>query len=82
VHTIEQFIARRRIEVGRNVSRARLRANLTQQDLADFLGCSRIHINRVERGQAELYVSQLELIAEKLEVPVEKLLGPDPLLTW
>jgi transcriptional regulator with XRE-family HTH domain len=48
--------------------------NLSQQDLADFLGFNQSYISRLETGQRKVRdVGHLRHIAERLDVPVEEL---------
>jgi putative transcriptional regulator len=41
------------IEVGIQIKRARLRSQLTQQQLAKQVGCSRNHISSIETGKCQ-----------------------------
>ncbi len=44
--------------------------NINQSELSAVLHCSRQHVSRVERGQAEYTFSQLQLFSELIGVPV------------
>lgn len=48
---------------------------LTQQDLADKAGVSRVAINRLERGDVDARFSTLRKLAAALDVPPAELVG-------
>lgn len=54
---------------------ARTKAGLTQQQVADQLGCSRITINKIENGRANVSLSLVEGMANLYAVTREWLLG-------
>jgi transcriptional regulator with XRE-family HTH domain len=72
-------------EIGRRIEQMRLEQNLTQQQLADLVGLSRVSYGRLESGQAKLTniisvlraLGQLELvekfIPETQFSPIEQL---------
>jgi transcriptional regulator with XRE-family HTH domain len=70
------YIASRREQMAQRIRQARTQHGWTQDQTAHFLGCSRIKINRVERGRAELGVAELELLAQEFELPVSFFLQP------
>ncbi|MCL7453877.1 MAG: helix-turn-helix transcriptional regulator [Anaerolineae bacterium] len=72
-----QTIAIRNRIVSILVKRARLEAAKTQQECADFLGCSPSMFSQYERGMRGLSLPQLEALAYFLDVPVESLLDPE-----
>jgi transcriptional regulator with XRE-family HTH domain len=72
-----QEIAIRNRIVGILVKRARLDAAKTQQECAEFLGCSPSMFSQYERGMRGLSLPQLEALAYFLDVPLEALLDPD-----
>lgn len=63
-------LTQRRLEIAARIRKARRRQNWTQQQAADFLGCSRKRYNSIERGRAELGATELDRLAEALGVPV------------
>ena len=44
-------------------------------NVAQYLGCSRRRVNRVERGVTDFSVFELELLAQAMEVPITYFLG-------
>jgi transcriptional regulator with XRE-family HTH domain len=72
-----QTIAIRNRIVSILVKRARLNAAKSQQECADFLGCSPSMFSQYERGVRGLSLPQLEALAYFLDVPVESLLDPE-----
>lgn len=55
--------------LGSRVRELRLRANLTQQELADAVGVARTTIMRFESGSHDLGSSRIRSIAQALQVP-------------
>jgi transcriptional regulator with XRE-family HTH domain len=55
----------------------RTQKKISQQEMADALGITQGAYNRIENGSTELKVSDLEKIAEKLEVPASVLMQKD-----
>jgi len=62
------------IQIGLNIMRYRREHGLTQQELAEMMGYSRNHIQRVETAYSAPTVALLYDISEALNVPIEKLL--------
>ncbi len=58
--------------VGVLLRQARLEANVTQEDLAEVLNCFPDRIAEYEHGTEPVPLSELELIANHLEVPVQR----------
>lgn len=52
--------------------------NLTQSELADFLGFSRNNIANWETGRSKPNVKQYPIIAEKLNIDINLLMGTAP----
>lgn len=50
-------------------------AELTQQQLADKCGLSRVGISDIERGKFNPSIITLQIISKKLKVGIEKLLA-------
>jgi transcriptional regulator with XRE-family HTH domain len=61
----------RKMEIARQIRKARVQRRVRQTALAERIGCSRAKLNRVEHGQAELTMLELDRLARALEVPVE-----------
>ena len=68
-----QSIALRNKIIGILVKRARIRTNMSQQDCAEFLGCSPFMFSQYEQGRRGLSLPQLEALAYLLDVPPESL---------
>jgi transcriptional regulator with XRE-family HTH domain len=60
--------------VGANLHRARLAADLTQEDLAERAGIDVRFLQRVERSQTNFSVAVLVAVADALQVEPGKLL--------
>lgn len=57
---------------GDKVKKLRLQANLTQEELAEMIGCNQDQISRFEKGQEPRYQT-LKPLANALEVDIEYL---------
>ena len=66
---MEQII----IDVGNSIRRIRKSKNLTQQQLADIIGCELSTINRVELGKTNVRVGTIIAIATGLEISLYEL---------
>jgi len=64
-----QFLA----EIGYRIREARLAQNITQAELAERCNLHRTFIGSVERGERNLSILNLRLIAKKLTVSIEEL---------
>lgn len=64
-----------------NLKATRKERNLSQEDLADLLGVSRQAVSKWELGEGYPEVEKLLIIAEKLNVSLDKLMGTDLLNT-
>ena len=60
--------------IGTNITAARKAAQLTQQELADRLGCNQSHVSKLEGGRTEPSVACLLWVARALDVPAASLL--------
>ena len=60
--------------IGRNIRKARVQANLTQEQTAEKLKISQLHFGRLERGERPASLEQLANIARTLCVSTEELL--------
>lgn len=70
---IARYIKRRRRELGETIKKSRSDSGWTQQQVANFLGCSRRRINRIEQGQSDFAISELELLVAAFGVSLESL---------
>lgn len=64
------YLIRRKEEIAKRLRQARRQKGWTQQKVADLLGCSRRRYNSVEWGESELGVTEIDLLATALNVPV------------
>jgi len=58
-----------------NLQELRVKAGLTQKELAIRVGCAQSEISRIERGERSISVDRLQQLAAALNVPVAALLG-------
>lgn len=58
-------------QIGRKLQLAREEAGLSQEQLANLLGCAQSTLSNYEKGKRRLYLTQLEKIAEILDKPIE-----------
>lgn len=65
---------------GLKIRRLRELRNYTQEHMAERLKIGQNTYSRYENGEIEPKVSHLRTIAEVLDVPVEELLRPDPIV--
>jgi transcriptional regulator with XRE-family HTH domain len=72
---IKIYLHKRRLEIGQRVKEVRRLNNCSQQDIAHYLGCSRIRVNRAENGVSEFSVGELELLARLFDVTILHFLG-------
>ena len=63
------------VEIGQRIREVRRRNNMSQAEVADYLGCSRIKVNRVENGLTDFSVVELELLAQHFNVTILHFLG-------
>lgn len=71
---VEMYRERRFGEIALCLRMARLRAGWTQEQVAEHLGYSRAHVNRVEQGASAFGLPELELIASAFNVTLPELL--------
>lgn len=62
------------IELGEKLQEARQKIKLKQEDMANFLGCSRVHISHIENGYADISAYELKKYAEKCEINIANVL--------
>ena len=63
------------IALGRAIRSHRSRLELSQEALADIAGLDRSHMGRIERGQRNLSLLNLQRIASALEIRLSELLA-------
>lgn len=68
-----------KINLGENIKKLRLEHNLTQDNLADFLGVSFQAVSKWERGDTVPDVYMLPVIASFFNVSIDNLLNFDRL---
>lgn len=61
------------MSLGKNISKHRKRARMTQQDLADAIGVSYSRISEIENGRGNPRIGTIEKIADALQTTVSKL---------
>lgn len=71
----EAYLQQRRNEIGQHVKAIRRQNNLSQEEVAQYLGCSRIKVTRAENGITEFSVGELELLAQLFDVTILHFLG-------
>ena len=59
---------------GRNVRKLRQRKKWTQEDLAEITGLHRAYVGHVERGERNIPIVNMAILAEALEVKLSVLL--------
>lgn len=62
------------VKFGLNVAYYRKEQQLSQEQLAELVGVSRLHISRIETANVSCSLSLVFAIADKLGVPASKLL--------
>ena len=72
---VKSYVAKRRVEIGQRIRAVREKKGLSQAQAAQVLGCTRVTYTRVELGQAELTVSELEYLAKTWGVSLSTLLA-------
>lgn len=73
---LEDYAVQRRPQLGAAIRRIRQQKGWTQERVAEYLGCSRRRVNRVEQGLTEFSLLELELLARGLETPVGRIIEP------
>ena len=62
-----------KVSLGNNIKKYRALAKLTQEQLAETVGCSDRHIGHIEKGQSTPSVATLVSIANALNVGIDRL---------
>ena len=63
------------VYIGEHLKRARYRAGLTQQELADKAGTTQTTVARIERDAVEPEITTIRKLAAALDVRIADLLG-------
>lgn len=58
-------------ELGRKIQIAREEIKMTQEQLAEAIGCSQSALSNYEKGKRRIYLSHLEKLSAVLEKPLE-----------
>lgn len=66
--------------LGERIRKARMIAGLTQDELADATGLSRVVISRYEKGKTDPSATALISIADALGITVDSLIGRAPII--
>lgn len=66
-------IRQRRYDLGKAVAMRRKAVGLTQDELADIVGCDRKSINRLENGSHAVTLDRLWPVADALEISIGEL---------
>ncbi len=61
---VSSTVTSRRRQLGNEIRRARLAAGMTQQDVAELLGCGQGKINKIEAGAVSVKQSDLKLMLD------------------
>ena len=61
-------------KLGLNIKLERVRKRLTQEDLAELVGCDRSYISLVERGKQNPSITKFIKISKALEVEIKAFL--------
>jgi transcriptional regulator with XRE-family HTH domain len=61
--------------IGQNVYRLRMKAEMTQTELADFVDLSKRYIQKIEHGEANITVDVVERLARVLKCGWKEIVG-------
>lgn len=62
------------VQLGARIRELRTRKDLSQEELAHICGLHRSHMGEIERGQANITLSTLRILAQKLQTTPSDLL--------
>ena len=62
-------------ELGKKIKNLRIEKGLTQENLADYVGCNTSHISNIENSYTKLSLNVLLAIANALNVSIDYLLA-------
>ncbi len=63
-----------RAAFARNIRWLRVKANLSQEELADLSGLHRTYVGSVERGERNISIDNMERLASALNIDIKELL--------
>ncbi len=66
-----------RLVFARNIRLMRIDAGMSQERLADEAGLDRTFVGTLERGQRNISIDNIELIAKAIGMPAHELMLPD-----
>jgi putative transcriptional regulator len=66
--------------IGENVRAARMKARLSQEQLAERVSVSRNYITQIETGRRRPAIKLLEALSDAMTTPVSTLLAGDPFI--
>lgn len=61
--------------IGKRIKDSRIKANITQQTLAEMLDASTAYLSRIERGETHVNLKRLTQISIALKVPIQYLIA-------
>ncbi len=64
--------------VGEKIKKARVEKSLSQEDLAEKIGVSRMMVSRYELGNSEVSIENLQKISKVLEKTISYFFGEEP----
>lgn len=66
-----------RLAFARNIRLVRIHAGISQERMAAEAGLDRAFVGTLERGQRNISIDNIELIARAIGVPAHELMNPD-----
>jgi transcriptional regulator with XRE-family HTH domain len=66
-----------RLTFARNIRLVRIHAGISQERMAAEAGLDRAFVGTLERGQRNISIDNIELIAKAIGVPAHELMDPD-----
>lgn len=59
-----------RVKLGQKIQAAREEKKMSQEQLANAIGCSQSALSNYEKGKRRIYLTQLEKLSETLDKPI------------
>ena len=63
------------VQIGKTIRALRLKRKLSQDVFAERSGLHRAHVGEIERGESNVTIQTLKIIADTLEVRIKDLVG-------
>ena len=63
------------VQIGKTIRALRLKRKLSQDVFAERSGLHRAHVGEIERGESNITIQTLKIIADTLEVRIRDLVG-------